>query len=502
MSELTIFPDTNLFLHCRAIHELPWHEEFEFTVLQLKIAASVIEEIERLKRDQNQRRARRAREASSLFGRMLSNASESESFEVAGKSIVVSFAPTLPALRETPAMLDRTRGDDSLIEEVLCFSHACAGVILLTGDILLDLRARRHSVATKQIPDSWALAPETDEREKRIRDLEARIGRLEEASPNLSIEVLIDNVTVDTLAIPVDHYSPLSKDEIQFVLAQLRAKHPVQTQFAAPPKPAPRNEIEKRLLESIGPLMIEVSKEDIDNYTSEYNKWQLAAQEDLSRLHARLNAKYRWKAIVIEIDNTGPVSADHLLLEVELFDGLRACVSAQPSELPKLYRQARQLSDFPQFPSPPSPPRVMTSLEKAIGGGRIDTSVTDYLFPLPSSLGIPDLPSPPDRHSFQTREDEDTARSKWSFECPDFRHGRGRRAIVCYVMVPAGVATAKARLFIRATARNMPEPFERHWPVELTFREHSTFENAKKWTLREKVNSRSRDEQSDFDDSS
>jgi hypothetical protein len=68
LSMKVLFLDSNLFLQCRELHELPWNEiaPDEKEIL-LAISRPVQREIDKLKHDGNDRRAKRARKANSLW---------------------------------------------------------------------------------------------------------------------------------------------------------------------------------------------------------------------------------------------------------------------------------------------------------------------------------------------------------------------------------------------------------------------------------------------------
>jgi len=63
-----IFLDTNIFIQCREIEQLPWGELFEKEKhIILVIPRTVLEEIDRFKQEGNSRRAKRARKANSFI---------------------------------------------------------------------------------------------------------------------------------------------------------------------------------------------------------------------------------------------------------------------------------------------------------------------------------------------------------------------------------------------------------------------------------------------------
>src|SRR5260221_7173731 len=72
-----LFPDTNIFLQCKALNELQWSDAIDADEIELLIGAPVQDEIDRLKNDGNQRRARRARDTNRLFRDVLASTDES-----------------------------------------------------------------------------------------------------------------------------------------------------------------------------------------------------------------------------------------------------------------------------------------------------------------------------------------------------------------------------------------------------------------------------------------
>jgi hypothetical protein len=99
---IILFPDTNVFLQCRALHEMPWREAVAAGAVDLWIAAPVQDEIDRLKGDGNQRRARRARDANRLFRDILDAPQEALTVRESGPRVTLRFAPSCPPSERVP----------------------------------------------------------------------------------------------------------------------------------------------------------------------------------------------------------------------------------------------------------------------------------------------------------------------------------------------------------------------------------------------------------------
>src|SRR3546814_21060602 len=70
---LYLIPDTNVFMQCRHLRELPWSSEFaEWDAITIALVSPVIREIDRQKGGKG-RLAKRARAASSLVGSLIAS---------------------------------------------------------------------------------------------------------------------------------------------------------------------------------------------------------------------------------------------------------------------------------------------------------------------------------------------------------------------------------------------------------------------------------------------
>jgi hypothetical protein len=385
----------------------------------------------------------------------------------------------LPASRITPDTLDRSRGDDSLLEEVLHFLKEHASTVLLTADTGVELRAQRHGVTSRAIPDSWLLPPEPDERDKRIRELERRVDQMEDRVPQLLLAVQHQDAVVDKLSLALPQYSELTTQELDMLMAEIRRRHPIATEFLEPPHPVvPRSELERRLLSSI--KRVPVAKSEIDEYRQEYSAWEVKVHERLARWAKMLNLKHRWCELRILLENVGAVSADHLLLEIFLYGGVKAHVTMDPDVRPRMHKLGQQLSDTPDLPSPPPVPHAMSSWEKTFRGMPGSMNVDSRLF-APSYM--PSIPAGRDRHALYVREDDEELLEAWSLECEEFRHGLEPRDIRCWLWVPGNVEAEDLKLRMRATAKNLPTAVENFLPIALSNQPRQTIDLAKQFTL-------------------
>ena len=67
MKGLVLFPDTNLFVQCRALAELPWRHLGDYDEVRLILSRPTLDEIDAHKKGGNGRLASRARSVNSMI---------------------------------------------------------------------------------------------------------------------------------------------------------------------------------------------------------------------------------------------------------------------------------------------------------------------------------------------------------------------------------------------------------------------------------------------------
>ncbi len=109
-----LFTDTNLFLQCKPIKQLPWEEITEDNILLL-IPRAVQDEIDNLKQSGNSRKAKRARIATSLFRQIL----EVNNIIIRQDKphVEISFSPPVNQDNLSDYSLNLSRIDDQIVFE-------------------------------------------------------------------------------------------------------------------------------------------------------------------------------------------------------------------------------------------------------------------------------------------------------------------------------------------------------------------------------------------------
>ena len=324
-----LFPDTNLFLQCKDLSQINWGDIAGGMDLCLLISRPVQEEIDRLKNDGNKRRSRKARKANSLIGQII----DSEDFRIvikdSGPKVEISVSLTKPqTFREIfPEILDYSLPDDRIIVEAIAYKnqHPDVEVAIITNDSIAKLNAKRCNFDFIVIPDEWLLEPETDEREKRIIELERRIKELGKNYPEIEIGCNDKKGnSIDNLSISIIQYRELTEKEIDKLVVEAQSIHPMEKIFNRTQKSKDSHGLITGINAVLGITQryIPPTEEEIERYKKEeYPHWIETIKEFFKALHQKLESPFQKGNISVSIKNIGNVPAENLITEFLLNGG-------------------------------------------------------------------------------------------------------------------------------------------------------------------------------------
>ncbi len=498
-----LFLDTNIFLQCLPLSELPWGDLTEDDNLLLLIPRPVQEEIDHLKQDGNSRRAKRARKASAFLRELVWSSDSTITLRENAPRVQISFSPPIPADSASP-LLDMSRSDDRILEELLLYTqeYPAASAALLTHDANPMLTAKRLNLEFLVIPERWLLPPEQDERDKRISELERRLTQYERSAPAIAVSVTDQNgVIITNIKLAVQVYTDLGSDQIEELLAMARMCHPIATDFG--PKVRIHSSDIPDTLASVDILggnkaRVEFtyqapSQEEIAKYQeTEYPAWEDKLKSLFKKLAALLEPSSRRANIVFIVDNNGSLPAENVLVEFEALGG----IVFEPAT--RHERDNKNLGEV-SLPTPPKPPdgtwvrepidpafssatSLMTELATAQARAR-DAALGPYSR---SALGfdsdhsfarIPALLPPRDRNGFYLKNEKPSQHIDWengrptqytagrTFECAEFRHKAHSKRFSLPIFVKRTDSSNKGAITCTITAKNLPEPVHLVVPV-------------------------------------
>lgn len=164
-----IFVDTNFFMQHRAYDSLPWSELFDEDI-HLIIPRKVISEIDKHKNSPNKRLSKRAKNFTSLLKELRDN----EITVASGPhTLTLSIGKRVDSHQPKLDFLNLSEPDDCIVNEVLSWvehnpeKHYC----VLTADIHMALVCMDCSLQYVDIPATWRLLEEKDDRDREIAEL-------------------------------------------------------------------------------------------------------------------------------------------------------------------------------------------------------------------------------------------------------------------------------------------------------------------------------------------
>jgi rRNA-processing protein FCF1 len=326
---LIVVPDTNLFLQCKAIDELSWIDLFpSVDEIAIIIPRVVISELDRLKNDGNLRRAKRSRASVSRFAEMLEKMDQPFVIRKSNPKVSMRFAPRTRLLPEQFPDLDLSRPDDRFVAEAQNLAIKHVEVVIVTGDIGLELMAREMNLRVQRLPDNWRLPPEPDPTEREL----LRLKQAAQKEPNLKVSFLnqsgtkVSEIFEHSLLRP----TPLDSATRSRVISEIKANNPLSSivsQLSNPMTPL-------RTINLLG-----VSTDQTERYADKYRRWCGELDKWVDELPQLIHLRSRAFGLKIHIHNSGSGPADELRLDLQLSLGFSFA--------------KRNILDFKVSPPPP-----------------------------------------------------------------------------------------------------------------------------------------------------
>ena len=289
---LYLFPDTNLFIQCRPLQEIDWSGWASFEEIHLIVCRPVQREIDNQKNRGNDRVGRRARKIYKLFRRI---ALGTDNYElIPGTTPQVKISLELPNLPNTGLenRLDYRKPDDELVGCLLRFrqEHPDKDAQLLTHDTGPMMTAKSLGVPFIPVAETWILPPENTESEQEITRLKNEINQLNNTEPQFQIRCIDQHhAEIEKLELEYHSYEPLTEFEQVELIASIRKKFPLITDFGSR-EPAERKPTTiGETLFGIKEIYTPASNEEIAKYKDQdYPGWIESCEGVFSNLHVQL----------------------------------------------------------------------------------------------------------------------------------------------------------------------------------------------------------------------
>lgn len=461
--------DTNLLLQCNDMGTLDWSAVTDAERILVIIAEPVQIEIDRLKSDGNSRRSKRARKANTLLRSAIQAPNCLIAIRTTPPMVDLALAPAIAVARHAPDVLDLSRPDDAIIAEALALQKLLKGISIsiLTHDTNPLLTAKRVGAAATAIPDSWLLPPEPDDKDKRIRDLEARVEILSSQYPVLKVCFDPDEIgSCRPIQIAMSHFPELDEVAIRDLLSLAQELQPPCRQFNIAHgihRDGAGSDMNAALSALSGYRQYRpASDKAISQYRDvDYPEWVNQLERWLRELHKHLQRQAATFAVEMSLLNLGTVPANNLLFRISVSEGFLILPPEDESG-------DDDPTAIPPPPAPPVSPKGRWEFTHPLGDAfrTLGMGVPQ----MPASFISPALNWPSSTHDpyhFYWRPHKPVGyESTWELECDEFRHQAEPEVFAFHILAPGnGFAPLGGTIEVCASAANLPEPLRTTIPI-------------------------------------
>lgn len=424
-----LFPDTNLFIQCRALGALDWSSWSKYSEVQLIVSRPVQREIDNQKNRGNDRVGRRARKAHQLFRHILLE-SDQDYFLVreAAPQVKLFLAGLGKPSSELMDVLDYTKADDELVGYMWEYrkQYENRDVCLLTHDTGPMMTAKTIDLPFIPIPENWLLPPEPNEAEREIQRLNERISQLQTGP----------------------------KFEISFVDQYGNEMHEIKESLQIP-LPLTSHEI-NALASSLGDRLPQNFGISVNFFDQSYQKWVDQCKVALASLHKEIQLEVRGITFSVLATNLGVRSARDVLVEISTKGGFLILPLRQIKEIKsdKWKVSLPNLRNYLRFGSTASE-RLM-SLPRLNENYRRDANAFYY------------KPTRPDRPV-----------TSYFLECEQWRHGLDGNCFENEMFIDHAIDEIHGMVECTIHADNLSTPVKKRMPVHIVVEGVNVVDRAK-----------------------
>lgn len=223
LESITVYLDTNFFLHYQMFDQIAWKEEVQASIVWLRLAPVVVEEIDKHKEFHSLKHMReRARKVASRLVKAVQAGGH------LGSDVHLVFDLTQAASDPATRGLDPARPDDRLLSSILDYkdAHPDELVAFVTSDSSLALRAFTLGVKVIPLDDRFRIKSQPDERDTLIQDLKSQIHAGQQQIPKLSLTFVAGNKEME-IELPPDPVLPIEEARA-WVAQHIVPNHPLR----------------------------------------------------------------------------------------------------------------------------------------------------------------------------------------------------------------------------------------------------------------------------------
>ena len=447
MSTLYLFADTNFFLHYKPLSEIDWSAYRDFDQVEIVVCRTVQREIDRLKGGRDGRRNRRARKTASEFLEIAQHGPKEQ--KAVDPCVVLRLYDKTRPKQDFADTLDYDQSDDQIIGYLALFrdDNPWVDARLLTRDSGPILTASNLGIPCEVLDENWLLPPETDDRDREIRELQKQVVEFQAQEPRFQIHCdRQESNRPDHAKVPYNVFCPLDPEERDLLLNRLQVLYP------------------PTVVRSHGVPASAIKKYEEE----EYPEWITKCQEAMVEFHSDIQRDH-FPEITFEIDNIGSRPATNARIDIQVKGDFGITLPLADLKARPLYR--RKLP-----PLPPAHPKPVL-----FGGFSQEREWPAIRGPLLPMLN----PTPPRRdkevfYYYDTPKD-DTPVNSISLTCDLWRHAMAPQAFTVRIVPSITYIEVTGEVICTVHADNLTKPEVFKLVVTLSPEHQSALSLAREW---------------------
>ena len=301
-----------------------------------------------------------------------------------------------------------------------------------------------------EIPDTWLLDAEPDERDKAFQDLLRRVSALERVAPVVDISSFQEERQIKTLEVERVTFQPLAERTINELVAEVITLCPMPRTFGMSGTQLLYHQtiaISGRFGQQYQPP----TAEEIEQYREEHAAWENQVREFFVGLPTRSNRRYATSEVKFRLQNNGSVPATSALVKITAHGGALIRPSRKQTTASRLKIPVPPRAPFGHFDDGRSTPFFGISDLNPIRSLDL-TSVNRS-----HQLGR-------DRNVFYWKEKTAKPTNFLSLECAELRHQTDPELVNVTVSLPHS-ANSDGSITLKFSAANLPIPSTLVLPV-------------------------------------
>ena len=491
-----VFCDTNLFLQCRPLEDIPWGSWTDRDELHLMICRSVQRELDNLKDTRDEAVAARARRILRMIRILITG--ECDHILISEERPIVRLYLEGPGKPNTELdeILDYSKPDDEFVGYTYRYAKERPDeeVILLTYDTGPMLTAKNLGINYQQVPDDWLIGSQQESANAETARLRQRVRELEKQEPCFELTFRDDDDdSVDVVQIEYPVYEPMSRSEIAECLEMIKTLVPMQTEFEQSVPERGESPL-LRTVTAIRGTYQPPTKDEIRQYQeSAYPHWLSECESYLSELHSVLQAQFPQPCYVLTAKNVGTRPARDALITLTAQGAIQIAVEEyiDPND------DDEQRETGGDLPSPPEAPvghwtGPFGQLGSMVGGmegianfHRNIEALSSGVFPTASYLPEDIASARRDPNEFYYKPHRPTDPTDIiSLECEQWRHSSGPEDFEFLVFFDHDEQETAGAIKCEIHAENLTTPASLTVPVRIRTTRTDTAPFARDWVHR------------------